>query len=144
MAQSLQEIMSKNVATITPQQTVAEAAQLMSQHNIGSLPVVENGQCVGMLTDRDITLRAAAKGANAATTKVGAVMTKEVITAAPQMDVNEASKLMADKQIRRLPVVENNQVTGIVAIGDIAAQSIYQDEAGEALSDISKSPATLS
>ena len=143
MVQSLQEIMSKNVATISPQQSVAEAAQIMSQHNIGSIPVVQNGQCVGIITDRDITLRAAAKGANTTTTKVETIMSKNVVTATPQMDVHEASKLMADKQIRRLPIVENNKLTGIIAIGDIAVENQYQNEAGDALSDISKSPDTL-
>ena len=143
MVQSLQEIMSKNVATISPQQSVAEAAQIMSQHNIGSIPVVQNGQCVGIITDRDITLRAAAKGANTTTTKVETIMSKNVVTATPQMDVHEASKLMADKQIRRLPIVENNKLTGIIAIGDIAVENKYQNEAGDALSDISKSPDTL-
>ena len=143
MVQSLQEIMSKNVATITPQQSVAEAAQIMSQHNIGSVPVVQNGQCVGIVTDRDITLRAAAKGVNSTTTKVESIMSKNVVTATPQMDVHEASKLMADRQIRRLPIVENNKLTGIIAIGDIAVENRYQNEAGDALSDISKSNATL-
>jgi len=143
MVQSLQEIMSKNVATITPQQSVAEAAQIMSQHNIGSIPVVQNGQCVGIVTDRDITLRAAAKGVDSTTTKIESIMSKNVVTATPQMDVHEASKLMADKQIRRLPIVENNKLTGIIAIGDIAVENRYQNEAGDALSDISKSNATL-
>ena len=143
MVQSLQEIMSKNVATITPQQSVAEAAQIMSQHNIGSVPVVQNGQCVGIVTDRDITLRAAAKGVDSTTTKIESIMSKNVVTATPQMDVHEASKLMADKQIRRLPIVENNKLTGIIAIGDIAVENRYQNEAGDALSDISKSNATL-
>ena len=144
MVQSLQEIMSKNVATITPQQTAAEAAQLMTQNNIGSVPVVQNGQCVGILTDRDITLRTTATGADANTTKVEDIMSKNVVTATPQMDVHEASQLMADKQIRRLPVVENNKLTGIVAIGDIAVEQKYQNEAGDALSEISESPDTLS
>ncbi|WP_066636382.1 CBS domain-containing protein [Desulfolucanica intricata] len=138
MAQSLQELMTTNVATVTPQQSVSEAAQIMSQYNVGSVPVVQNGQCVGMLTDRDIALRTTAKGMDPKTTKVETVMSKNIVTATPQMDVHEASQLMANKQIRRLPVVENNKLAGIVSLGDLAVQNNYQNEAGQALSQISE------
>lgn len=138
MSQKLQDIMTANVATISPQQTVAEAAQMMSQYNVGSIPVVQNGNAVGMITDRDITLRVTAKGQDGQTTTVESAMSKNVITGTPQMDVHEAANLMAQNQIRRLPVVDNGTVAGIVALGDLAVQNIYQNEAGEALTNISK------
>ncbi|AQS60484.1 CBS domain-containing protein [Desulforamulus ferrireducens] len=129
--------MTRNVTTVTPEQSIQEAAQLMSQQNIGSLPVVKNGHCVGIITDRDIALRAVSQGHSPQSTTVGSVMSSGVVTASPEMDVHEAAHLMAEQQIRRLPVVENGQLTGIVALGDLATQNIYQNEAGEALSSIS-------
>ncbi|MBO8137557.1 MAG: CBS domain-containing protein [Desulfotomaculum sp.] len=130
--------MTENVATVSPQQTVAEAAQIMSRYNVGSVPVVQNGKPVGMLTDRDITLRVSAQGQDANTTQVQSVMSSGVMTGTPEMDVHEAAKLMSQNQIRRLPVVQNGQVAGIVSLGDLAVKNIYQNEAGEALSNISK------
>ncbi|MEW6696717.1 MAG: CBS domain-containing protein [Bacillota bacterium] len=138
MSQKLQDIMTQKVATVTPQQSVQEAAQLMSQYNVGAIPVVENGKCVGIVTDRDITLRAVSQGQAPGNTKVQAVMTDGIVTGTPQMDVHEAANLMAQRQIRRLPVVENGQLAGIVALGDLATQSIYQNEAGQALTQISE------
>lgn len=138
MSQKLQDIMTQKVATVTPQQSVQEAAQLMSQYNVGAIPVVENGKCVGIVTDRDITLRAVSQGQAPGNTKVQAVMTDGIVTGTPQMDVHEAANLMAQRQIRRLPVVENGQLAGIVALGDLATQNIYQNEAGQALTQISE------
>jgi len=135
---TLKDIMTQNVATVSPRQTVQQAAQLMSRHNVGSVPVVENGKCVGIVTDRDIALRAVSQGQSPQSVTVQSVMSTNVVTGNPQMDVHEAADLMAQKQIRRLPVVENGQVTGIVALGDLATQNIYQNEAGQALSSISE------
>ncbi len=139
MSQTLREIMTQNVATVTPQQTVAEAAQIMSQYNVGAVPVVENGKAVGIITDRDIALRVTAKGQNPSATKVESAMSTGLVTGTPDMDVHEAANLMAQNQVRRLPVVDhNNSLAGIVSLGDLAVESIYQNEAGEALSSISQ------
>lgn len=138
MAQKLKDIMTQNIATVSPQQSIQEASRLMSQHNVGSIPVVENGRCVGIVTDRDIALRAVSQGQSPSSTTVQSVMTTDVVTGSPEMDVHEAANLMAERQIRRLPVLENGSVTGIVALGDLATQNIYQNEAGEALSQISE------
>lgn len=138
MPKKLSEIMTTNVATVSPQQTVAEAAQMMSQYNVGSIPVVQNGQPVGMVTDRDITLRVTAQGENAQSVTVDSIMSTNLATGTPEMNVHEAANLMAERQIRRLPVVENNQLSGIVALGDLAVENIHQNEAGEALSSISQ------
>lgn len=137
MAQ-LREIMTSNVVTINETQSVQEAAALMSQHNIGSVPVVNNnGQMVGIVTDRDITLRTTAQG-ESVQTPVSQVMTaQKIVQGTPDMDVHEAANLMAQQQIRRLPVVENGQVTGMVALGDLAVQNQYANEAEQALQNIS-------
>ncbi|WP_078427910.1 CBS domain-containing protein [Alkalihalobacterium alkalinitrilicum] len=136
MPQTLQNIMTTNIASVSPQQTVQEAAKLMKELNVGSIPVVESGQVTGIITDRDITLRTTASGVDSHTS-VSQCMTNHVVTANSTMDVHEAAELMAQQQIRRLPVVDNGQLVGMVAIGDLAVENIYQNEAGEALSSIS-------
>lgn len=134
----VQDVMTKNVATVSPNQTVQEAAQIMHQKNIGALPVVENGQVIGMITDRDITLRTSAQGKDPASVRVSEVMTNRVVTGTPNMSVQEAANVMAQHQIRRLPIVENNQIQGIVALGDIATNSASDQAAGQALTNISE------
>ena len=141
--QQIGQIMTKNVVSVSSEQSVAEAAQKMSQYNIGSVPVVENGQVVGILTDRDVSLRATSKGLDPNNTKVNAIMSQNLVTGSSQMDVHEAADLMKQKQIRRLPVVDNNQLAGMVSIGDLATKNIYQNEAGEALSGISQPSSPL-
>ncbi|HEY4549741.1 MAG TPA: CBS domain-containing protein [Bacillus sp. (in: firmicutes)] len=138
MPQSLKDIMSDSVITIKESQTVQEAAELMSQYNIGSIPVVNNsGQLAGIITDRDITLRTTAQGENPRT-PVSEVMTAQtIVQGTPDMDVHQAADLMAQQQIRRLPVVENGHVVGMVALGDLAIQDQFANEAEEALQSIS-------
>ncbi|AIM16979.1 MULTISPECIES: CBS domain-containing protein [Neobacillus] len=137
MAQ-LRDIMTSNVVTVNETQTVQEAAALMSQYNIGAIPVVNNNkEVVGMITDRDITLRTTAQG-EGAQTPVSQVMTaQKIVQATPDMDVHEAANLMAQQQIRRLPVTENGKIVGMVALGDLAVQNIYANEAEQALQSIS-------
>lgn len=137
MSQNLSEIMSKDVVFVSPNQSIQEAASLMKQHDVGSIPVVENGRVVGIVTDRDIALRSTSAGKET-TIPVRECMTENPTVASPDTDVHEAARIMAEKQIRRLPVVENGQLVGMVAIGDLATEQIYQNEAGEALSSISE------
>ncbi|UTR12574.1 CBS domain-containing protein [Evansella sp. LMS18] len=136
MSQMIRDLMSTNVVSVSPQQSIQEAAALMDQNDIGSIPVVENGQVRGILTDRDITLRATARGL-AAHSPVSQCMSEALKVADANMDIHEAARIMGENQIRRLPVVENGQLVGMLAIGDLARQNIYQDEAEEALSNIS-------
>lgn len=137
LSHTVESIMTRQVATVTPEQSVQEAAQLMKEHNVGAIPVVENGKVKGMVTDRDITLRTTAKGLTPSTA-VSQVMSSDVITGTPNMSVNEAAKVMAKNQIRRLPIVQNNELCGIVALGDIATNHTYDEAAGRALSEISE------
>ncbi|SDW70090.1 IMP dehydrogenase [Marininema mesophilum] len=131
----LRDIMTSQVAFVTPQDSVQQAANLMSQHNVGVIPVVENNILRGVITDRDVVLRTVANNNAAAT--VADVMTANVITGTPEMSVDDASRLMAENQIRRLPIIENNQLVGIVALGDLAARQNFSGHAGVALSNIS-------
>lgn len=134
----VEDIMTRDVRTIDRNSTVEQAARMMKELNVGSIPVTENGNVIGIITDRDVVLRNVADGRTAADTRVEEVMSKTVVTATPDMDVHRAADLMARNQIRRLPVIENNRMVGIVSIGDLAVRNIYENEAGEALSSISK------
>lgn len=138
MVQTLRQVMTNDIVSCSPDQTLKDAAGLMSSHNIGSIPVIDNGKLEGIITDRDITLRSAARGKDDDKVTVAECMTSNnLISGTPDMDVHEAARLMSEKQIRRLPIVENNRVVGIVSLGDLATENQYQDEAGKALSGIS-------
>jgi CBS domain-containing protein len=134
----LRELMTNNVHTCSPQDTIVQAAKKMRSIDVGIIPVVEGDKLVGVITDRDIILNAVAEGKDVNTTRVENSMTGSVVTGTPDMDAHEASDLMAEHQIRRLPVVENGRLVGIVAIGDLATISIHENEAGHALSQISE------
>ncbi len=130
--------MTKNVGYVNPSNTVVEAAQVMQKLNVGSVPVFDQNKVVGVVTDRDIVVRNVAHGKIPQDTKVQDVMTCQVTTVTPDMDVDEVSKIMAQQQIRRVPVVENNQLVGILALGDMATDYRFDTEASEALTEISK------
>lgn len=136
--QQIRDIMTSNVYTIKETQSIQEAGAIMSEYNIGSIPVVNNnGEMVGMITDRDITLRSTAQG-EGAETPISQVMTaQKIVKATPDMDVHEAAQLLSKQQIRRLPVVENGQVVGMVALGDLAVENQLNNDAEQALSSIS-------
>lgn len=130
------QIMTTDVQTVHPNDTITKAASLMEQLNVGSVPVTDNNRIVGIVTDRDIVLRGVAKGEDA-NLKVSEVMTSEVKYATPNMDVHTVADIMAENQVRRLPVVDNDKLVGIVAIGDLAVENMFENEAGEALHNIS-------
>ncbi|SFP86202.1 CBS domain-containing protein [Caldicoprobacter faecalis] len=135
----LQDIMTTQVAVVGPDNTVLDACKLMQIHNVGALPVCQHdGKVVGIVTDRDIVVRNIANGGDPKTTPVRTVMTKDVICANPSMEVEEAAELMAQHKIRRLPVVQNDRLVGMVSIGDLATRYRFVEEAGEALSEISE------
>jgi CBS domain-containing protein len=134
----VKDIMTKSVAYLNPSSTVTEAAQLMQKHNVGSIPVMDQSGVVGIVTDRDIVVRNVAHGSSPQSTPVRDVMTSQVKTVTPEMDISDVSEMMAQQQIRRIPVVEGNTLVGIVALGDVAANPRFDTEASEALSEISK------
>ncbi|MFD1176156.1 CBS domain-containing protein [Paenibacillus puldeungensis] len=132
------EIMTNDVVTVTPQDNVYEVAVKMKENDTGFIPVVENGdKLIGVITDRDLVIRCIAEK-HPGSTAIDTVMTKGIKTASREMSVDEAAELMAEQQIRRLPVTEGDRLIGIVSIGDMAVRNIFADNAGEALSQISE------
>ncbi len=131
------EIMTANVQTATRAMTLREVARLMRDGDMGAMPVVENGKLVGIVTDRDIVVRAIAEGKNA-DAPVGDVMTTEIFSVKPDDFVFEAIRLMGDKQIRRIPVTsETGELAGIIAMADIALEMEDEREIAETLEEIS-------
>jgi len=132
----LNELMTRDVRTCSPETPVADAARIMAELNCGAVPVVKDQRVVGIVTDRDIALRVVAKWRDG-NVPVEQCMTKTVVTVTPDTDAHTAADMMADRQIRRLPVVENDRIVGIIALGDLATVDIHVNEAGDALSQIS-------
>jgi len=121
--QTIQEVMTRDVQTISPQETVQRAAQLMDELNVGAIPVTEGDKLVGMITDRDITVRSTAVGQNPGSTPVADVMSTDVRTCTTRQSVEDVLNQMADVQIRRIPVLdEAGKIVGIVSLGDVATK----------------------
>jgi CBS domain-containing protein len=120
MANRVREAMTEDPRSIDPSASVIEAAQLMRDEHIGSLPITDGNTLVGMITDRDITTRVVAQAADLATTSVEDVYSQDLVSVEPDKDLEEALELMARHQVRRLPVVEGGRLVGIVAQADIA------------------------
>ena len=131
------EIMTKDVQAASPTMTLREVAVLMRDGDMGSVPVVDGGRLIGIVTDRDIVVRALAEG-KSADTPVGAAMTSEIVTVGPEDFVFEAIRLMGDKQVRRMPVVDSGgKLIGIIAMADIALETEDEREIAETLEEIS-------
>jgi CBS domain-containing protein len=139
MVNSVREAMTEDPRSIGPSASVVEAARLMRDEHIGSLPITDGDTLVGMITDRDITTRVVAEAADLATTSVGDVYSQDLVSVEPEKDLEEALGLMARHQIRRLPVVEDGRLVGIVAQADIAL-TLSEDEkkTGELVEAISE------
>ena len=132
------ELMNTNVVSIAPDESAALAARLLRRHNIGSLPVCSlDGRIRGVVTDRDIVLRCVAAESDAEQTKVREIMSRGVISVSPEADVREATRLMASEQIRRLPVVDEGRVVGMLSLGDMAKNTRFDMETSKALAEIS-------
>lgn len=133
----VQEIMTHAVQTVSPSDSIQKAANIMKSVDCGSVPVTEGHQVVGIITDRDIVVTAVAAGKDS-NTSVKSCMTDTVITVEVEKDAQTAADLMADHQVRRLPVVDHGKLVGILAIADLARKHIYVSESGQALSEISE------
>ena len=137
-----QDIMSRNPSCVTPQTPLVEAARLMKEENIGVIPVVDSANAkrlVGVLTDRDIAIRAVAEGRDGATTSVGHVMSTDIHTSAPDDSVNDIMALMGSEQIRRIPIVdERGDVVGIIAQADIVLEANDNKKAEKTVEKISE------
>ena len=134
----LRDVMTNPVIRINPEESLAVAARTMTHYNIGMLPVCgSDGRVCGVITDRDIVTRCLAAGRAPASTTVREVMTRGIIAVRPDMDTATAAKLMGSRQIRRLPVMENGRLCGMVSLGDIARKEESSMDAGDALMEIS-------
>jgi len=140
------EVMTKNPVCCLPNDLVSKAAKLMKSENIGSIPVIENEQTkklVGIVTDRDLALKIVAEGLDAKSTKVEAVMTRKVVTCLGGDDLQKALDAMAEHQLRRIPVVDNdNKVVGIIAQADVATRVDQPEKTAEMVKEISQANAT--
>ncbi|MEW6296620.1 MAG: CBS domain-containing protein [Thermodesulfobacteriota bacterium] len=135
----IRDVMTPKVEIVHPDAALREAAEKMSQLDVGPLPVCDGERLVGMLTDRDITVRATAKGCDPNTTKVRDVMTPDVVYCFEDQDVETAAQMMEMRQIRRLPVLNREKrLVGIVSLGDVAVKTGDQNLAGEALERVSE------
>ena len=133
--------MTGNPTTAGSQMTLQEVAVLLRDGDMGSVPVVENGKLIGIVTDRDIVVRAIAEG-KAADSRIGEIMTTEIFSVRPDDFVFEAIRLMGDKQIRRVPVInENGELAGIISMADVALEIEDEREIAETLEEISSGKA---
>jgi CBS domain-containing protein len=135
----LASIMTGGIETIAPQATLAEAAKKMASQDIGSLPVcAERRRVVGIITDRDITVRAVARGMDPNSTRVEEVMTRDVLSCSSEAEVEQACELMEKRQVRRLLVTgQDDTPVGIVSLGDIAL-CLRESQSGEVLKKVSE------
>lgn len=141
MAQRVRDVMTSGVRTVSPSQSLAEAAEVMKGEDVGSVPVVEEGRLAGILTDRDIVIRAVADRRDPQTVKVEEIASHDLVTVEPEQDLDEALALMARHQVRRLPVVEQGQLVGMLAQADLALEA-KEKKVGETVEEISKPTST--
>ena len=136
------EVMTKNPVCCLPNDAVIKAAELMKSENIGSIPVIENEQTqkvVGIVTDRDLALKIVAEGRDAKSTNLEAVMTRKVVTCLADDDLQKALDAMAEHQLRRIPVVDNNnKILGIIAQADVATRADQPEKTAEMVKEISQ------
>ena len=134
----VKDIMTRDVVIADKGDNVVTAAKLIKHYNIGTVPVVENAEKVlGMVTDRDIVLNMADYNFDPANTKALTLMSNKVYSVKPEADISSAIALMKKQQIRRLPVIENEKLVGMLSIGDIAVRTDYDVEISEAIAEIS-------
>jgi CBS domain-containing protein len=133
----IKDVMTSNPTTCEPQASVVDAAKVMAQEDVGSIPIVEGDRLAGVVTDRDIVIRVVAEGRDAQSTTVGDIASRDLVTVSPDDDLNRALELMAEKQVRRLPIVEGDKLVGIVAQRDIALQGADR-ETGQVVEQISR------
>ena len=133
---NIRDVMTPNPRTVSPDDTIQQAARIMRDEDTGAVPVVENGRPIGILTDRDIVVRAVAEGGQPSRI-VRDIVTSGVVSATPDMSTRQANELMSEHQIRRLTVVERDRLVGIVSIGDLAVKEGRDSRTGDTLQSIS-------
>lgn len=138
MGKGIREVMTSNPSSIDAEKPVAYAAKMMRDEDVGLAPIVEGDRLVGTLTDRDIAIRVVAEGRDPESTKVRDVASTDLVTVDPQQDLDEALRLMAQHQVRRIPVVEEDgRLVGVVAQADVAREA-DERQTGEVVEQISR------
>ncbi len=133
----VRDSMTANPMAIEADQPVVKAAELMAKENVGSLPVVENGDLVGIVTDRDLVIQVVARGLDPKTVKVTDVYTEKPVVATPDEPLDQALQRMAEEQVRRLPVVSDGELVGMLAQADVA-RSADAESTGQMVEEISQ------
>ena len=134
---NVREVMTTNPRCVSPNDSIQMAARIMKEEDTGVVPIVDNGRAVGVVTDRDIVIRAIADGGQP-NKPVREICSRDLVCATPDMSTREATRIMSERQIRRLPVVEGDRLVGIVSIGDIAVEEGKDSRTGETLEQISE------
>ncbi len=134
----VRDVMTERITKAEPETTLEEIAMMMKTENTGAIPVVDEDELIGIVTDRDIVMRCVAEGGDASEMTAEDLITEDVETIDPDADVEEALELMSHRQIRRLPVVDNGELVGMLSIGDIAVKQGDQEESGRALKNVSQ------
>jgi CBS domain-containing protein len=139
MGAKVSDVMSGRPRAVTPQTSLTEVAELMESEDVGSIPVVEEDRLVGIVTDRDIVIRAIAKGKDPKGMPVSAISSRELVTVHPDDDLSEALELMARHQVRRVAVTADERLVGVVSQADVAREAKEKDT-GEVVQSISREP----
>ena len=134
---NIRDVMTTNPRSVAPGDPIQDAARIMRDEDTGVVPVVDNGKPVGVITDRDIVVRAVAEDREL-NRPVRDIVTTELVAVHPDMSVQEATELMSEHQVRRLPVIDNDRLVGIVSIGDIAVKEGKDSRTGDTLQSISE------
>jgi CBS domain-containing protein len=135
--EQVRDVMTQNPTSCNPSATVVDAAKVMASEDVGSVPVVKDGRLAGVVTDRDIVVRVLAEGRDPNSTTVGEIASSDLETVSPDDDLNTALRKMASSKVRRLPVVDGDELVGIVAQADVARQG-DDSETGQVVEEISK------
>ena len=139
MGTKVKDVMTTQPRAVTPQTSLSEVAELMENDDVGAIPVVEGDRLVGIVTDRDIVVRAIAKGKDPRGMPAAEVSSRELVTVNPEDDLSDALELMARHQVRRLAVTADERLVGVVSQADVALEA-KEKETGELLQDISRPP----
>lgn len=137
MAKTMREAMTASVSSVSPSQSLADAAEVMKRTDVGSVPVVDEGRLVGIVTDRDIVTRAVAEQRNPQVVRVEEIASHELVTVEPEQDLDEALALMARHKVRRLPVLEEGRLVGMLAQADLALEA-KDNKVGKMVEQISQ------
>jgi CBS domain-containing protein len=137
MGKSVKDAMTAEVKTAAPSQSLTDVARLMKQEGVGSVPVVDGERLIGVVTDRDIVVRGIADGSDPHAIKAGDIASRDIVTVRPDDNLDEALRLMGQHQVRRLPVVDEGQLVGMVAQADVA-QEAKEKDVGHVVEEISR------